>query len=722
MRATTRSSGSDYEPIPFRMHPRVLAALGADLVTNDVVAIIELVKNSYDAFATRVDVRFLSDPEQGDFLEIEDDGTGMTQEVIEDVWCMVATPFKAENPIATSGRKVRRVVGEKGLGRLAVARLGERLHMLTQAPGSPCLEVVVDWSELAAAGDMSACTANCRPYGGESPFRRSGNRLRIFGLKAEWDSAMVRTLEEDLARLISPFSDTEQFRIHLLPPGGGEPDQVRIEAPDFLTKPPYAIRGEVDQKGDISYTYRFRPISGDSARKEQGELTWGQVYDGIEDQGRARFRRDRAHCGPFSFEVRAWDLTSEAADEVSQRFNLTKSSIRKVIRAHKGISVYRDDVLVLPKSDRARDWLGLDPRRISSVGDRLSTSQVIGCVSISADRNPKIRDTSDRERVAYCLEAAEFEELMLAIVGLLENGRDQDRVKRGSFAGMPDAPLDDLFGGISASELATEITALAEEGASASEAVPLVRSLSDSLEGVRQEIQERFVYYSRLATVGTIALMLVHEIRNRTTAFGSFLEFMSDRFGSPENGDVSEACRRATDAVNALERLADTFSPLASRAFRRRRRHSVLEKEIQDCLELNRGQIKGGSIECHVPQSETHVAVDPAELDAVLLNLITNSVYWLSQTPREERKLEFRVVPIDANRRVRVWVHDSGPGIREEDVERVFWPGVTRKPGGIGMGLTVAAELVREYGGTMLAKQPGTKGGASFAFDLPLKT
>ena len=719
-KATSEDTG--FVAVPFRMHPRVLAALGADLVTNDVVAIIELVKNSYDAFATRVDVRFLSDPEQGNFLEIEDDGTGMTQEVIEDVWCMVATPFKAENPIATSGRKVRRVVGEKGLGRLAVARLGERLHMLTQAPGSPCLEVVVDWSELAAAQDMSACTANYRPYGSKTPFRRSGTRLRIFGLKEQWNSAMICELEEGLARLISPFSGVDQFRVTLLHPGGTGPDQVRIEAPDFLTKPPYAIRGKVDQKGGISYAYQFRPISGGSGRKEQGELTWAQVYDEIEDQGRAHFSRDRAHCGPFSFEIRAWDLTTEANDEVSQRFNLAKSDIRKVIRAHKGISVYRDDVLVLPKSDRARDWLGLDPRRISHVGDRLSTSQVIGYVSISAERNPGIRDTSDRERVAYCLEAAEFEEIMLAIVGLLENGRDRDRIKRGSFAGTPDAPLDDLFGGISASELVTEVGTLAEEGASAAEAIPLVRNLSDSLEAVRLEIQERFVYYSRLATVGTIALMLVHEIRNRTTAFGTFLEFVSDRFGSSENYGISEACRRATDAVNALERLADTFSPLASRAFRRRRRHSVLEEEIQDCLDLNDKQIAGGEIKCQVPRSETHVAVDPAELEAILLNLITNSIYWLNQTPREERKLEFRVVGIEGNKRVRVWVHDSGPGIREEDVERVFWPGVTRKPGGIGMGLTVAAELVREYGGTMLVKQPGTRGGASFAFDLPLKT
>ena len=70
--------------------------------------------------------------------------------------------------------------------------------------------------------------------------------------------------------------------------------------------------------------------------------------------------------------------------------------------------------------------------------------------------------------------------------------------------------------------------------------------------------------------------------------------------------------------------------------------------------------------------------------------------------------------------RVRVWVHDTGPGLDERVVEKVFLPGVTRKPGGIGMGLTVASELVAGYGGRMTTKHPGTKGGASFAFDLPL--
>src|SRR5580704_253979 len=91
-----RQSGA--QQIPFRLHPRVFAALGADLVTNDVVAIIELVKNSYDAFAKNVWLRFCLDEKDGAFLEIEDDGHGMTRKLIEDVWCLVATPYKSDNP------------------------------------------------------------------------------------------------------------------------------------------------------------------------------------------------------------------------------------------------------------------------------------------------------------------------------------------------------------------------------------------------------------------------------------------------------------------------------------------------------------------------------------------------------------------------------------------------------------------------------------------------
>jgi signal transduction histidine kinase len=715
MKKRTDKNREGFTPIPFRIHPRVFAALGADLVTNDVVAVIELVKNSYDAFAQDVWIRFRDDPSLGVFLEIEDNGGGMTWDIIKETWCLVATPFKELSPVVTQGDKKRRVAGEKGLGRLSAARLGNRLHMLTQAPGSPCWEVEVDWAAISEKEDLSKSIVECRQYPEESPFRISGTRIRIFDLKGPWDDNHISDLEDNLARLITPFSDLGEFKITLSGFDTHDVEAVAIESPEFLSKPKYCIKGEVDEGGNVEGTYRFLSIPGRRHRTRKVRLSWEQVYDLIQDRTQFTYSPDSSHCGSFSFEIRAWDISGDDTEEIAEHFNLQKSHVRKAIRAHKGISIYRDGILVLPKSDSARDWLGLDLRRVSKVGTRLSTSQVVGYVSISAEKNPKIRDTSDRERLASCIEVAEFEEILKAVIALLENERDEDRTK-------PDRerPVDSLFEGLSAESLLADMANLSEEGGDLAEAIPLIRDFSTSLDSARKTIEERFVYYSRLATVGTIAHMLVHEIRNRTTAFGSFLEVAETRLGPFRQNEVSEAFRSADSAVDALERLADVFAPLASRSFKRGRRQSVLERQIMDCLALNRGEMEKKQILSQMPSSETLVAVDPGELDAILLNLISNAIYWLGEVPKDDRKLVFDVVPDHQNQRVRVWVRDTGPGISSEYVEKVFWPGVTKKPGGIGMGLTVAAELVAAYGGHMFVERRGKMKGATFAFDLPL--
>ncbi len=72
----------------------------------------------------------------------------------------------------------------------------------------------------------------------------------------------------------------------------------------------------------------------------------------------------------FSFEFRVWDLDAESVQDVSERFDITKGKVRSSIKLYKGISVYRDNVLVLPKSETTRDWLGLDRKRISQIGKK----------------------------------------------------------------------------------------------------------------------------------------------------------------------------------------------------------------------------------------------------------------------------------------------------------------------------------------------------------------
>ena len=710
--------------IAFRFHPRVFAALGADLVTNDVVAVIELVKNSYDAFAENIWIRFREDLE-GRYIEIEDDGIGMTRDIIENVWCIVATPHKATNTYVQSGMKQRRVTGEKGLGRLSAARLGKRLEMQTKSENDICWNVRVDWDAVSSDNESGESYAECTAYPHESLFKKSGTRIRVYDLNSTWNEQYISDLRENLSRLVSPFSEHDDLNISLSTFDDANTHQngIEIQAPEFLSKPKYAIKGSVDHYGNINAEYRFAPIVDDVAREKSFTRTWQDIYHRIErsvnrginkDIARFTYSVESAHCGSFDFEIRAWDIAPEDTLEISQRFNFQKSHIRKAIATHKGISVYRDGILVLPKSDKSRDWLELDPRRIGRVGPNLSTSQVVGYVSISAENNPRIKDTSDREGLASSLEVAEFSEILKYIIGILEIERDVDRVRHS-----PEKPLKSLFDQLSAENVISEVRDMSERGAVARDVLPVLHTFNTSLEETRDEIQERFVYYSRLATVGTIAHMLVHEIRGRTTAFGRLLRVIKTKYAPFEDQDLKRAYELADRSVDALERLADTFSPLASRGFRRRKRTSILEGRIRDCLVLHEGEAKAMAVQCQVPNSKTEVAVDPGELDAIILNLVSNALYWMRDVTRTDHELSFRIQSISHVNRVRIYVDDTGPGIDEDDLERIFWPGVTRKPGGIGMGLTVASELVSEYDGRM-GIDKNKVNGASFVFDLPL--
>lgn len=259
-----------------------------------------------------------------------------------------------------------------------------------------------------------------------------------------------------------------------------------------------------------------------------------------------------------------------------------------------------------------------------------------------------------------------------------------------------------------------------DRGGNVGDAIRAAKVFDSELDRSRAIIEKRFGYYNRLAVIGTIAEMVIHEIRNRTTVIGRGLRKaggLALRVGDEVAG---RAVEMANHSVTALESLADRFAPLASRGYSPGRRISVVEDSIDRCLVMLKGEIRAGQIAVEAPKNVcTRVRIDPGEIDAIILNLVSNALYWLRRHDAD-RRLRFRVAPGPMPDRVTVAVDDSGPGLDPDDRERVFWPGVTRKPDGIGMGLTVASELVDGRGGKMRTMVPGELGGATFEFDLPL--
>ena len=714
----TDSSTSRSEQVSFRFHPRVLAALGRDLITDDVVAVMELVKNSYDALATQVEVRIRSSENglDGGSLEVTDDGHGMDYGTIKNAWGVIATPFKKEQPVPEIDGRSRTVTGDKGLGRLSAARLGSEIAVVTKTADGPVLSFLLNWDHLLDSEDIGNVGFKVSHLPAEAFEKDHGTRIRIRALRRIWGKEEVEDLRQNLARLVSPFATMKDFSLRLIVPGDSTENSVQdISPPDFMSQPKYAIEGHVDDQGRILGHYRYRPIDGSTGREKEIDDSSASHREEQIQLGIPGFDPSTPRCGPFEFEVRAWDLTKDDTRDIADHFAESRSNIRGAIYSQRGVSVYRDDILVLPKSDGARDWLGLDLRRVSRVGPRLSTSQIVGCVRITKSDNPKIQDTSDREGLVEDPPAVTFRDLVTRIVSLLEGERHQDRMGT-----KETVPARELFRSLNAAPLVSKIESLRTTGGSVSEALEAAKAFKKDLDESRAVIERRFGYYNRLAVIGTIAQMVIHEIRNRTTVIGRGLRKAAELIDRLPDGDSARALQPARNSVGSLEALAKRFAPLASRGYRAGKRPSVVEESIHRCLEMQEKLIRRGRVIVEEPEeARTIVRIDPGEIDTVILNLVINSLYWLQQHDGE-RRLRFRVTRQPSSDRVTVSLDDSGPGIDPDYRERVFWPGVTSKPDGFGMGLTVASELVDGHGGKMRTLVPGELGGATFEFDVPL--
>ena len=276
-----------------------------------------------------------------------------------------------------------------------------------------------------------------------------------------------------------------------------------------------------------------------------------------------------------------------------------------------------------------------------------------------------------------------------------------------------------MFAEINADELTEKVTAVLETNRDPALIISIIEKHNHTINIASEKLQKRFVYYSRLASIGTLAHMLIHEIRNQITVISNFLTKVKNIFTSSTDRKIRTKHSNSEESIQALDRLAENFSPLASINYRNEKFETILEEQISYCINLHALELTSRSIKWHFPKNKTRVAVHPGDLCTILINLITNSMYWMSSVSKDKRCLDFTVEKIEKNR-VLVRVIDTGPGIEGDEIDEIFLPGVTKRPYGIGMGLTVASEIVAAYEGKLGVEVKEVGKGASFQFDIPL--
>ncbi len=358
----------------FRPRARLIRTIGAELISSEIVAIIELLRNSYDADASKVQVRFTNThllDQAG--IEIADDGHGMTREVLLGPWLEPATAFKESGGLDPHGGerspRGRRRLGSKGVGRFAAQRLGSHLLVRTSAGSRATAEAEFDWRHLDRADRYSGPAHDPMARGSIAPSWLARDLTDNHFAARPLDAGAVRAASPRARATPRAPPRRRSFSIELVIDGQVETIKPVIEAIPAM----YSVRGEVGTDGLARI--RYRDIFGIKEKWDRTVL-WpasGQT------------------CGPFTFRISAWDLDRAALDFFLKKaeVNLGPRDFRRTIRDHSGVSLYRDGFRILPYGEPDNDWLRLDRRRVNNPTLRLSNNQVLGSVQISADEESR---------------------------------------------------------------------------------------------------------------------------------------------------------------------------------------------------------------------------------------------------------------------------------------------------------------------------------------------
>lgn len=685
-----------------RPRARIIKTIGEELISDDKVALLELVKNSYDADASIITItisgRVVIEKEgkseikkiikEGGSITIYDDGCGMSLDTIKKAWMEPATISKKLVKKSTS--KGRRYTGEKGIGRFASAKLSSDLKIISRVAEDN--EVVVDfnWKDFDNNDlylDEIKCNWEVREpvdYLGNS----QGTKLILTNLHSDWDEEKIRQFRIALQRLINPVSPVLDFLIELELPKEFDSYAGTIEPPESLKRPNYSIRGTIDKDGIPSTIF---------VSKKKGE---SKLTDFILLKKEENFL-----TGSFDFDFRVWDLDPESLDELAKETDTKRKYIRDALKEIAGISIYRDNFRVLPYGDPKFDWARLDLRRVNNPTLRISNNQIIGFISIELDKNPEFKDQSNREGLVESDAFTQLKDFVTRILNQLEIKRYEERPRENE-------NRENQEGLFTRFSLAPVIELVQTKLPNDKEATELVIKTEANIQEGVKKIQDVLSRYRRLSTLGLLIDIILHDGNNFLAKIDSSAHLLGRELAKDEihKKEMIEHLNNIHEGRKVLAQLFKRIEPFGGRK-RGRPKDIILENAIANVFALYENELTKFNISYSLPTSQNQVRIDDGELQMIFVNLMQNSIYWL-ETTTTERKIQVDVVR--TNEELSVVFSDSGPGIKQEHQQIIFDPYFSTRPEGVGLGLTIVGELVTEYDGDFTLIDNGPLDGATF--------
>lgn len=685
--------------VQFKVHSHVLKLLGDQLIGHDRLAVFELVKNSYDADAKTVTVTLdLLAPVPK--ISVRDDGIGMSADTIENVWLQVGTDSKRNAAARKRSPLGRFPLGEKGVGRLAVQKLGDTIRLVTRQEGKAEHSFKISWGALIDSarylGDGLAVEVG--EHASPEEFKsasESGTLVEITGLHhTDWSRREIRDLYRLVTSLCNPFDDESSFKVELELPGNEAAVADLPTLQDMLASAVWEFGFEIDEGGMITWDYKFRPPK----------------FKNLTPQTKGPVEEKLALIAPDPDEVRprAVQLTKAGADieydhillrpedlegigpirgsvyAFHRRDEILKASgapqqLKKWLDQQTGVRVYRDNIRVFNYGEAGEDWLGLDARRINRPAGKLGSQSVIAQISLDLAKSAELKEKTNREGFDENAAFRRLKRVSVSVFDLFQRQHAEDRAAIDRALKGDDEPPP-------VQAALERLEALGKKHNIEKEVKPVLQAIKAEL----KSIQEVMVA-SGLA--GMNLALIFHEIVHS-------IDRMQRRL---QAGVDPEDVRKELDH---LRKLMETFKPLLQRD---PTRNVSVDDLVRRAIGFHADRFARHEVVVSnwtADPKQRHdfsVSVPRSLMVGALSNVIDNAIYWTRFRRERDGGGPAAILVLsswDKETGGMIAVCDNGPGFQ---LPRDFLgkPFSSTRAGGMGLGLFYCKAVMESIGGSL---------------------
>lgn len=681
----------------FRANAHLLKLLGDQLIGDDRLAVFELVKNAYDADATIVNVE-LNLNANVPYLSVWDtDGHGMNKDTILNKWMEIGTESKRNNNWVKSPKFKRLPLGEKGVGRLAVHKLGSIMQMNTRKKGCPEVKITIDWPQLI---DEATYIEDTKVFVEELlepeffPNNSTGTRIVVSNLnKKHWTRGDVRRLKRLLSSLTSPFQTASDFEVNLTVPGREKDYHDLLDASEILNNSLWKYEFEINDDGQFSYKYTFTPPSVYSSlkieNKEESDIRL-ELFPPSKEEKLSRSsknrddlllsKKDLKNIGPIKG---CFYVFSREKDILNAQG--AYQTIRTYLDEHAGIRVYRDGIRVFNYGEQNDDWLGLNAMRVNNPSKRIAVNLVIGNIELNLADSRGLQEKTNREGFDENDNFVRFRLLSFSIMEHLHllhlaSRKALNEAKKGKQAKnkKPKHKFDENI-----KEL--------KEGL-------IKNKLNKEFGGRLQQIEDDYKQMREVtlsSVTGVNLSVIFHEVERGIEQLNSDIQ---------KSVDYDTLSKRSSH----LAKLLEGFAPLLRKNGQKKFPAKAL---IEGAINFSEHRFKHHNVLVSCPL-QTGEALDfkvkgPSNLLlATLNNIIDNSIHWTGLKAEKENSNYKPAIQITTltdffREGPAIIIRDNGPGFNISPDEAIQ-PFNTTRPGGMGVGLYYVEQVMESIGGKLI--------------------